>query len=191
MNYLSLSFLLDLLDTISLINLFLRIPYKCQWFWRSRGPDEVVELGEWYVAFSNIHIIEMVSGIMLWEIQLFQPVQNVECIHGWIWNSEIVDLKHSAEKKRRVLGKLKISLAVESFWYSSIVIHPASDLYAIMINLFLVFSLLLMDVSEEWTVSASLFLTWWIDSSMSSKISTLKWNCFLFPICLKLYSALS
>ena len=62
--------------------------------------------------------------------------------------------------------------ALDSFWYSSTVSHPASDLSVILINLFLYISLLLMDGEEEWGDSLSLFSTWWIDSWISYKIST-------------------
>ena len=72
----------------------------------------------------------------------------------------------------RIFCELSESLAAESFWYSSIVSHLASDLSAILINLFIFISLSLMDFNEEWTDSASLFSTWSIDSWMSSKIST-------------------
>ena len=72
----------------------------------------------------------------------------------------------------RIFHELSGLLAAESFWYSSIVSHPASDLSAILIKLFIFFNLSLMDVNEEWTNSASLFSTWWIDSWMSSKVST-------------------
>ena len=120
----------------------------------------------------------------------------VEYIHVWNWYSETVELK----MKRKSLDEMKIyflfskssmfrfanfcksseSLAAESFWYPSIVSHPASDLSAILINLFLFFSLSLMGV-EEWADSVSLLQTWWTDSWMSSKISTVKLNCFFVP----------
>ena len=79
------------------------------------------------------------------------------------------------------------SLAVESFWYSSLISHAASDLSAILINFFLFFNLLLMDVKEKCADSLSLFLTWWIDSWMSFTLSMLQLNCFWFLIRLKLY----
>ena len=51
------------------------------------------------------------------------------------------------------------SLAAESFWFSSIVSHPVSDLSAILTNLFVFFSLSLIDDKELWADSVSLFPT--------------------------------
>ena len=49
------------------------------------------------------------------------------------------------------------SLAAESFWFSSIASHPASDLSAILTNLFVFLSLSLIDDKELWADSVSLF----------------------------------
>ena len=51
-----------------------------------------------------------------------------------------------------IFRELSESLAAESFWYSSIVSDPASDLSAILINLFLFFILSLMDFKEEFYI---------------------------------------
>ena len=81
----------------------------------------------------------------------------------------ILKLRDSAETRMRVLDKVKNLLFVfgelfvwlgkflashqshflwNTFSYSSIVSHPASDLSAILINLFLYFSLWLIDVKN-------------------------------------------
>ena len=131
-------------------------------FWCLRAVSEQVSLGWWRIAFSN-RILGCRADPWLklaFQNYWFKTLSgNKKKGFGQTEHFAFCFQKTlcSAWKNFRNLSE---SLAVELFWHSCIVSHPSSDLSAILINLFLFFSLLLIDVKEQWDDSASLFSTW-------------------------------
>ena len=138
-----------LLDIISYNDLFLRIPCKCQWFLVFEGCGWVLV----WVGVTLTFLNEMLScGVYPWLKLAFR-----NCWLKAHCGNEKEGFEQTEDFVFMVNGELLVRLdeflsellAAESFWYSSIISYPTSDLFAILINLFLFFSLSMMDVKEE------------------------------------------